>query len=140
MRSISRRRTATFSRPSSAPARGGDRGHLLGDVAEDDLAAGSHAPGRREPEPAGPAGELEDPVAGAHLRQLEHPLRALRAARVGVVGVLRPAGGHRAPQVREARADRVALVGLLHHHRLAAHLDPPSNIHYSLHVLKLRLE
>ena len=106
-------------------ARGGDRGHLLGDVGEDDLAAGPDALGGREPEPARSAGELEDTVAGAHLGQLEHPPRALRPARVGVFGVLRPAPGDRSPHAREPRAQRVALVRLLHHHRLAAHRSSP---------------
>ena len=90
-------------------ARGGDRGHLLGDVGEDDLAAGPDALGRREPQPARPAGELEDAVAGAHLRQLEHPLRAPRPARVGVVGVLAPSPRRRRPTCRRvARAARRA--------------------------------
>ena len=100
---------ATLREAQRRGARGRDRGHLRRDVGEDDLAAGRDALGRREPEPARPAGELEHAVAGARLAPARASARVTpRAARVDVVGVLAPS--RRRPTAHmpcEVRAQRV---------------------------------
>ena len=86
---------------------------------EHDLAAGPTRSAAASPSPPGPHASSSDPVAGPDLGQREHPVRALRAARVGVVGVFGPPRRRPRPHAGEPRAQRGPLVRLLHDDRLA---------------------
>ena len=87
----------TLASAAAFGALGGERGHCGDDVGDDDLAAGADALGGREPDAAGPAGELEDALAHADPGGVEQPLRHDGASLVDVVGVLAPVGGDGGP-------------------------------------------
>ena len=57
--SASAARTSTWPRPSAAARRGGDRGHLRGDVRQDDRALRADELRGDQAHPTGPAGHLE---------------------------------------------------------------------------------
>ena len=141
MRSRSSRRQPTFARPERAGPRSGDRGHLLDDVREDHLAVRARRarPRRARARPA------RTRARARGRRRAPAPARAAaravsRAARVGVLGVLRPAPATDVPHAGEPCAQGVALVRLLDHHRAAAHRRPPKLAFvYTSRVLKSRV-